>query len=216
MGQSLTINSKWCTWREIQLDNSDLGLVFSRLDPDAGRKACEAPLFRPIDSDRNTTASLHCVALRRLKMSRRAVYLVVSGSIAVRAHFGIFIPNKEYNRITFGDEWHNRPCIGTMIQVSGEPLMAGYKHEFKRNFECSPAEGVRKLVLLGHVDDRIFYDPASTKTVKESTARCCIETIATTVPPPPARQDIRAPIDGVSFRPDLAAMLAYANPLMRR
>jgi hypothetical protein len=84
--------------------------------------------------------------------------------------------------------------------------MAGYKHEFKRNFECTTAEGVRKLVLLGHVDDSILYEPVLSKIERENTARCLIETIATTIPPPPARQDIRAPIDGVSFGSDTATM----------
>lgn len=137
-------------------------------------------------------------------MAYRSVYLAkhrASGS--QRAHFTIFIPNVDGDRETLAHDYGSRPCSGTVIHVVGEPLMAGYALEIKRNHECSTSEDLKELVLLGHVDISHIYGPelkTEIKETKETTPRSTLERYASTVKPPPRGQDVRAPIDGVSKR----------------
>lgn len=131
-------------------------------------------------------------------MSYRAVYLAKFGPAHQRSHFAIFLPNREYNTSTLAETFQTETCIGTIIHVVGEPVIAGFAHEFKRNFNCTTSQDLRSLVPLGLIEDTYIYDPSSSKRVKESTPRCQVENIAMRVLPPPGGQNIRAPIDGVS------------------
>ncbi|OAQ70223.1 hypothetical protein VFPPC_15554 [Pochonia chlamydosporia 170] len=75
----------------------------------------------------------------------RSVYLALSRqSKAQHAHFGIFIPNVDCERTTISQDYRSMSCTGTVIHVVGEPLMAGYALEFKRNFECSTEPDLEK------------------------------------------------------------------------
>ena len=132
-------------------------------------------------------------------MSSRAVYLAKYGPKSSRGHFAIFVPNLKYNSNTLETDWRKGHCVGTIIHVVGEPLMAGFALEFKRNYDCFLSTGLLKLLLLGAINDTYLFQLDSDKIVREAVPRCLVETISSKVRPPPKGQDIRAPIDGVSI-----------------
>ncbi|KAH8175249.1 hypothetical protein LIA77_03667 [Sarocladium implicatum] len=131
-------------------------------------------------------------------MSYLAVYLAKSRLGYQRAHFGIFIPNEEYNSASLGETFKTEICIGTIIHVVGEPMIVGFSQEFKRNFNCTESSDLKELVLLGNMLDTHVYKPHQSDPLIERTPRCQLENMAMRVLPPPRGQDIRAPIDGVS------------------
>lgn len=136
-------------------------------------------------------------------MSYRSFYLAkYRTSKSQRAHFAIFIPNADSDSDNLGHDFRSRSCKGTVIHVVGEPVMAGYTLEIKRNYECSTSQDLKKLVLLGYVDTCNVYEPKSSSYVKETSPRSTLERHASTVPPPPRGQNVRAPIDGVGCRRD--------------
>ncbi|KAH6884998.1 hypothetical protein B0T10DRAFT_493094 [Thelonectria olida] len=131
-------------------------------------------------------------------MTHRSVYLAkYGGSKNQRAHFAIFVPNAQHDRKTVSQDFESRPTSGTVIHVVGEPVMAGYVLEIKRNYECSTSRDLKKLVLLGHVDASNVHNPSSADYRKENTAKGPLEQYAARVAPPPRGQNVRAPIDGV-------------------
>jgi hypothetical protein len=132
-------------------------------------------------------------------MAYRSIYLAkYGGSRSQRAHFAIFIPNGDHDRSTLAQDFTSKSSKGTIIHVIGEPVMAGYALEIKRNYECNTSRDLRKLVHLGYVDTANIHEPTSKSYVKEFTTRGILEGHAATVVPPPRGQNIRAPIDGVS------------------
>ena len=102
-------------------------------------------------------------------------------------------------RPTISEDYTAMPTTGTILHVIGEPLMAGYAFEIKRNYECSLSNELKKLVQLGYVETSNIYDLLSSDFVKEYRARSEIEHQAAMIPPPPRGPDLRAPIDGVSI-----------------
>ncbi|KXJ96163.1 hypothetical protein Micbo1qcDRAFT_201480 [Microdochium bolleyi] len=137
-------------------------------------------------------------------MAPRAVYLAKSGPASKRRHFGILIPNANCDRATLSSDYkditQSPTALGTIIHVVGEPLMAGFAHEFKRNFDCATDPALRALVFLGHVDDSDVFELDQKSQIIEDVPRGALEKLAVSVPPPPKGQDIRALVDGVKTR----------------
>lgn len=134
-------------------------------------------------------------------MAGRAIYLTVSNRTSrQRGHFAIFIPNEPAADLSIDDDLAKTK--GTIIQVVGEPVMQGYKLEFKRNCDCETAHPVQKLVPLGYVDGKdvtgLSIDIEEQGFSTDSTPRSSLERVAAQIPPPPRGQDARAPINGVS------------------
>lgn len=132
-------------------------------------------------------------------MPTRRVYLATHrASSYQRVHFAIFVPNEHCNRPTLAQDYRTINPTGTIIHVVGEPLMAGYTHQFKRNFVVTDQSDLTQLLLLGSVDADHLCDADSTSCVIESTARGHLEREAVSVAAPPRGQNVRAPVDGVS------------------
>lgn len=132
-------------------------------------------------------------------MFERAVYLAKSRrASSMRWHFGLVVPDAASNRKDLAQGWRNGACKATVIHVVGEPLMAGYALEIKRNCDLSTYQELQELVPLGYVKSSNLFDPpADGDFVSESTPRAPLEREAAKVPPPPRGQDLRAPVDGV-------------------
>ncbi|UNI16350.1 hypothetical protein JDV02_002787 [Purpureocillium takamizusanense] len=135
----------------------------------------------------------------------RPVYLALHpGGPNSRTHFAVFIPHASLADTDLSaSSFKDAPCTGTIVQVVGEPLMSGYALEFKRNFDCSTAHDLRKLVLLGTVDEKHIHDSGNVTggvSVVDAVPRSRLETEASRVPPPPKGQDMRLPIDGVNTK----------------
>ncbi|KAF5011383.1 hypothetical protein FDECE_2494 [Fusarium decemcellulare] len=134
-------------------------------------------------------------------MPIRSVYLAKSrGVSSQRFHFGIFIPNNACDRSTLADDYRLYETLGTVLHVVGEPLMAGFVFEIKRNFDGQHDNELKQLVLLGKIDVANLHDSTSEIDVKEDIPRSVVERHAASVPPPPRGQNTRAPIDGVNTR----------------
>ncbi|KAK2591469.1 hypothetical protein QQS21_010845 [Conoideocrella luteorostrata] len=133
-------------------------------------------------------------------MSSRAVYLAKYRSAQnQRAHFAVFIPNAEHSHRDLAQDFAAAKCQGTVIHAVGEPLMAGYTVDIKRNRDCSNVPDLRGLFRLGQVETANVYEPPP-GIESADTARTTIEREALSVPAPPRGQDIRAPIDGVATK----------------
>ncbi len=131
-------------------------------------------------------------------MAARGVYLAkYRPSPSTRAHFAIFVPNAPHNRDDVGQTFLSQSTKGTIIHVVGEPMMAGFSLEFKRNYECWGSLDLEELVALGQVDPANSFEPGVTEFIRETIPRSKMEVEATKVRPPPRGQNIRAPIDGV-------------------
>jgi hypothetical protein len=131
-------------------------------------------------------------------MSVRNVYLAVYRlTPRQRAHFAIFIPNSDSKGQDLSTQFKSITCKGTIIQVVGEPLMAGYQLEIKRNYDCKDYRDLDKLVHLGHVDISSVFDPKDDIFLSDDSPRAPIERVASQIIPPQRGQNIRAPIDGV-------------------
>ncbi|KAH6645233.1 hypothetical protein BKA67DRAFT_665069 [Truncatella angustata] len=100
-------------------------------------------------------------------MTPRSVYLAMyRGSASQRAHFALFIPNATDDRSNISQDFRSISCKGIIIHVVGEPVMNGYTHEFKRNYETNTSRDLQELVLLGQVDSVNLYDPPNNVFVK--------------------------------------------------
>lgn len=141
-----------------------------------------------------------------VKMSRREVYLAKTRiSPTLRAHFAIFIPNENCDRpktdLTI-DFWL-RPSIGTIIHVVGEPAVAGFSFEVKRNFDTSTERFLQEMILLGSVDPMHLsgannaIDITDDAVVRDREPKGRLEEVAALVTPPPGGQNIRIPVNGV-------------------
>lgn len=133
-------------------------------------------------------------------MSTRPLYLAkYRQTTTQRSHFALFTPSHAYNRSTLITDYKSQPTKGTIIHLVGEPLMSGYALQFKRNYECSTDRELSQLVLLGTVGEANVWDGDGGAFHVEDTPRGVLEREAMFVKPPPRGQDVRAPIDGVSF-----------------
>ncbi|KAL1297355.1 hypothetical protein AAFC00_004896 [Neodothiora populina] len=94
--------------------------------------------------------------------------------------------------------------------------MAGYRLEIKRNYDCSPSQDLRSLVLLGDVDVVNIHEPTSKAFVRGDIARGTLERQAATIPPPPKGQNIRAPVDGINTKRCQEWTMDFLNDLVRR
>lgn len=130
-----------------------------------------------------------------------------------RAHFGLFIPNENNNNETLSKSFRTVSCTGTIIHVTGEPVMAGYILEFKRNCQCNATEDLQELILLGHIDSKYTYSPSNTSFSREYTPRSVLEREATMISTPRRGQDPRALVDGVCITPILAAIRTIMTSL---
>ncbi|OAL69832.1 hypothetical protein A7D00_5871 [Trichophyton violaceum] len=73
-------------------------------------------------------------------MASRPLYLVAfRGAPSQRKHFAIFLPNEGETE------------KGTVIHVVGAP-MAGYQHEFKRNYNPFMSKTFHAVVQIGQID----------------------------------------------------------------
>jgi len=103
-------------------------------------------------------------------MPTRRVYLAkYRATISQRAHFAIFIPNDASDRASLTQDYRKVKTSGTIIHVVGEPVMNGYVHEFKRNYEASASRELSEVILLGTVDVANIFESSSTTMVKERT-----------------------------------------------
>lgn len=124
-----------------------------------------------------------------------------------RAHFAIFIPNAAMSHMDLSTQIRQTACSGTIIHVVGEPLMAGYMLEIKRNYECSLSrDDLEQLIPLGSIDSDNIFEPPDAAPAKENITRSKMEIEAAMIPPPPRGQNIRAPIDGVSACSSLSSL----------
>jgi hypothetical protein len=133
-------------------------------------------------------------------MDVRSIYLAkYRTSKLQRAHFALFIPNSIHDRNTLPDDFRLSQCLGTIINVVGEPLMSGFALEIKRNHECRSRVDLQQLVFLGHIDPTNIHEPTTceTKEIINPMPKGVLEKEAAMVPPPPAGQNIMAPINGV-------------------
>lgn len=147
-----------------------------------------------------------------LVMPLRSVYLAkYYASASQRAHFAIFIPNQNCDRSTIKDDYRSHRTSGTVLHAVGEPIMAGYVFEIKRNYECKDSKDLKELIPLGYIDTANLYDPTSSTYSKENIPRSVIERLAASVPPPPRGQNIRAPIDGVCFSGSINWLIKLAH-----
>lgn len=136
-------------------------------------------------------------------MSHRSVYLAKHREHSnQRTHFAIFIPNTS----TTADDkdqaidFKTKSCKGTVIQVVGEPLMSGFVHNIKRNFDCQTSHDLKELVFLGTVEAEYVCQPSFDHFMDDDVPQGRLEREATFVSPPPKGQNIRAPIDGVGWQ----------------
>ncbi|KAM5341584.1 hypothetical protein ACJ41O_014615 [Fusarium nematophilum] len=133
-------------------------------------------------------------------MSQRSVYLAkYRGDSRTRTHFAIFIPNIDLQSRDVSVDFKDSTCKGTIIQVVGEPLMAGYGLEIKRNYDCTADRDLGQLIPLGHAAAADIYEPTSPEPLNGDAPRARLEREAAQVAPPPKGQDVRAPIDGVDL-----------------
>ncbi|KAH7313871.1 hypothetical protein B0I35DRAFT_436037 [Stachybotrys elegans] len=134
-------------------------------------------------------------------MSSRSVYLAkYRHTASQRTHFAIFIPNLSLEGRHVGSDFRSMSTQGTIINVVGEPLLAGYTLEIERNYECKEQRDLRELVFLGFIEAGNVFEPENTDHVNGDKPRCTIEEEAARVRPPPRGQDVRAPIDGVNTK----------------
>ncbi|KAF7559328.1 hypothetical protein G7046_g4826 [Stylonectria norvegica] len=151
-------------------------------------------------------------------MAQRRVYLAKSRtSTQQRSHFGIFIPNavhadKDLTNLNF----RSSECSGTIIHVVGEPVMAGYALEFKRNYDASRCPELKMLVPLGLVDVGYLYEPVTPEVTREDTPRAVLEREAVRVTPPPRGQNVRAVMDGVNTRRCQEWTMEYLTRLVEK
>ena len=132
-------------------------------------------------------------------MDQRSVYLAkYRGAASQRYHFALFIPNAVIDGRDLTQDFKSASCKGTVIHVVGEPVMSGYKLEIKRDYECANSRDLDALVLLGHVDSSLLYNPPVASFIKEDTPRGALERQIALVPPPKGGQNVRAPVDGVN------------------
>jgi hypothetical protein len=87
-------------------------------------------------------------------------------------------------------------CKGTVIHVVGNP-MAGFFHEFKRNYNTYASKSLGTVVLLGYIQESLHVDPSSSAFSTDVVALGSLDAAALQVPAP-GQSDVRAPVDGVS------------------
>ncbi|EFE43416.1 hypothetical protein TRV_01801 [Trichophyton verrucosum HKI 0517] len=119
-------------------------------------------------------------------MTPRPLYLVTFRTgPSQRKHFAIFLPNE-------GDSQQ-----GTVIHVVGAP-MAGYQHEFKRNYNPFTSAIFHTVTEIAQIDDCHIANPQTKDFQKDSTPKGDLEIAASQVRPPPISQNFLAPVDGVT------------------
>ncbi|RMD40423.1 hypothetical protein DV735_g4682, partial [Chaetothyriales sp. CBS 134920] len=126
-------------------------------------------------------------------MVQRPVWLAkFRGSKSQRAHFALFIPNATHANRNPNDR--SAACKGTIIHVVGAP-MAGYAHEFKRNYDCGASQDLENLVQIGWVDSEHVADPPTEAYSKDSTAIGRLEIEALRIPAPRRSENFMAPVN---------------------
>ncbi|OAL66413.1 hypothetical protein A7C99_1799 [Trichophyton rubrum] len=85
----------------------------------------------------------------------------------------------------------------TVIHVVGAP-MAGYQHEFKRNYNPFMSKTFHAVVQIGQIDKSHIAYPQGDNFEKSDTPIGDLEVTASRVRPPPISQNFLAPVDGVT------------------
>ncbi|KAF2690335.1 hypothetical protein K458DRAFT_413135 [Lentithecium fluviatile CBS 122367] len=103
----------------------------------------------------------------------RVIYLAVFTNRTKPANWSIWIPTR------------GQGSKGKMINVTGNPA-TGFYLQFKRNYDFDFTKTKHQIIELGQIHDQYVtdLDPALPSTV-DTTARDRLESVATTVPPPP-------------------------------
>jgi hypothetical protein len=123
-------------------------------------------------------------------MAKRSVYLAKCRTTASqRAHFAIFIPNVICDRHDLATSFKTAPCHGGVIHIVGEPLMSGYAHESKRNYDRVTMHDIQELVFLSYVNEANIFEPTNSTFGREGTPRARLEREARLVNPPPRGQN---------------------------
>ncbi|KAF2757270.1 hypothetical protein EJ05DRAFT_500813 [Pseudovirgaria hyperparasitica] len=130
----------------------------------------------------------------------------------MRYHFALFIPNKAY--VSQNPQDKNEVCKGTIIHVVGAP-MAGYSHEFKRNYDTSTSDQLRGLVHIGHVDQGLVYEPPTEDFSRHSSAMSSLERVALQIQAPRASENFMAPVNDTTNRRCQEWTVDYIRALVR-
>lgn len=77
--------------------------------------------------------------------------------------------------------------------------MAGFAHQFKRDFHPAEAADLRKLVPLGRIKQALVWTPTYAYAVEEDNARGEIDRLALRIDPPRVSANFLAPVDDVSL-----------------
>ena len=143
-------------------------------------------------------------------MASRPIWLAKFRSTALqRAHFALFVPSDAYIEQDPNDRI--KPCVGTLIHVVGLP-MAGFRHEFKRNYDISQTTRLEKMVRIGWLESKLVYDPETQVVTVEDTARGQLDNEATKLPAPGKSKNFMAPVNNVTC---LSRGMFHANTSFR-
>jgi hypothetical protein len=74
--------------------------------------------------------------------------------------------------------------------------MAGFFHEFKRNYNTVDSISLGTTALLGFVQDSLHVDPSTKNFSTDTIALGALDAAALHVPVP-GKSDVRTPVDGV-------------------
>lgn len=129
-------------------------------------------------------------------MATRPLWLIkCRQSKAQRAHFALFIPH--------ASDAHKDPndrvveCRGTVIHAVGAP-MTGYKHEFKRNFDCRASPDLQEAIRIGSVSAGEGFVRDAEVSSFDDNATGILDGEALRVRRPGVSQNFLAPVDDVS------------------
>ncbi|KAL6251368.1 hypothetical protein RBB50_001577 [Rhinocladiella similis] len=100
-----------------------------------------------------------------------------------RAHFAVFVPSAA------------KVNVGTLIRVVGAP-MAGYRLEFKRNYNPTESQEPHTIVPIGETPSQLVVDSTNNARTQDDTRKGPIENVAKSVAPPGISQNFMAPVDG--------------------
>ena len=130
-------------------------------------------------------------------MAERPLYILKSKrSASGRRHMSIFVPNADCIDMDPNDK--TAPCRGTKIHVTGAP-MAGFCHEFQRNYNCSGDKTFDSATRLASIDAKYIVDPqhATFSVDQEALGKDLLDGLALRIPSPPLTKNYLDPANMV-------------------
>ena len=126
------------------------------------------------------------------KMSPRPIWLAkFRNALSQRVHFAIWVPSADDASKDPNDR--SSQSKGTLINVVGTP-MTGYAHEVKKNYICTEASDLERLVRIGFAD---LADGTQESSEHRSVTEQ-LEAVAMQIPPPSTSENFLAPVNNVS------------------